>query len=46
MGIRKPIHILQLDASVYEIVNMTGIAVIDARQKEKKELELKAGIGH
>ena len=36
MGMRKPIHILQLDASVDEIVNMTAIAVIDAQQKEKK----------
>lgn len=44
MGMRKPIHILQLDASVDEIVNMTAIAVIDAQQKEKKEEELKAGI--
>ncbi len=41
MGMRKPVHILQLDASVDEIVNMTAIAVIDAQQKEKKELELK-----
>lgn len=45
MGLRKPVHILQLDASVDEIVNMTSIAVIDAQQKEKKEQELKAGIG-
>nr|WP_321234386.1 NADP-dependent malic enzyme [uncultured Psychroserpens sp.] len=36
MGMRKPAHILQLDASVDEIVNMTAIAVIDAQQKEKK----------
>ena len=36
MGLRKPVHILQLDASVDEIVNMTAIAVIDAQQKEKK----------
>ncbi|MFC4722516.1 NADP-dependent malic enzyme [Geojedonia litorea] len=42
MGMRKPVHILQLDASVDEIVNMTAIAVIDAQQKEKKEQELKA----
>jgi malate dehydrogenase (oxaloacetate-decarboxylating)(NADP+) len=35
MGMRKPAHILQLDASVDEIVNMTAIAVIDAQQKEK-----------
>ncbi|HAI18578.1 MAG: NADP-dependent malic enzyme [Xanthomarina sp.] len=44
MGLRKPVHILQLDASVDEIVNMTAIAVIDAQQKEKKELENKAAV--
>jgi malate dehydrogenase (oxaloacetate-decarboxylating)(NADP+) len=36
MGMRKPVHILQLDASVDEIVSMTAIAVIDAQQKEKR----------
>jgi malate dehydrogenase (oxaloacetate-decarboxylating)(NADP+) len=35
MGMRKPVHILQLGASVDEIVNMTAIAVIDAQEKEK-----------
>lgn len=39
MGMRKPVHILQLDASVEEIINMTAIAVIDAQQKEKIEIE-------
>ncbi|HMC00452.1 MAG TPA: NADP-dependent malic enzyme [Flavobacteriaceae bacterium] len=39
MGLRKPVHILQLGASVDEIVNMTAISVIDAQQKEKWELE-------
>ena len=39
MGMRKPVHILQLDASVEEIVNMTAIAVIDAQQKGKLEKE-------
>ena len=39
MGMRKPVHILQLGASVDEIVNMTAIAVIDSQQKEKWELE-------
>jgi malate dehydrogenase (oxaloacetate-decarboxylating)(NADP+) len=39
MGMRKPVHILQLDASVDEIVNMTAIAVIDAQQKGKIEQE-------
>ena len=31
MGMRKPVHILQLGASVREIVNMTAIAVVDAQ---------------
>jgi len=35
MGMRKPVHILQLGASVDEIVNMSAIAVIDAQHKEK-----------
>ena len=38
MGMRKPVHILQLGASVDEIVNMSAIAVIDAQHKEKWEL--------
>lgn len=38
MGMRKPVHILQLGANVDEIVNMTAIAVIDAQHKENKEL--------
>ncbi len=33
MGMKKPVHIIQLGASVDEIVNMTAIAVIDAQQK-------------
>jgi malate dehydrogenase (oxaloacetate-decarboxylating)(NADP+) len=37
MGMKKPVHILQLDASVDEIVNMTAIAVIDAQKKQKAE---------
>jgi malate dehydrogenase (oxaloacetate-decarboxylating)(NADP+) len=37
MGLKKPAHILQLDASVDEIVNMTAIAVIDAQKKQKRE---------
>ena len=36
MGLKKPVHILQLDASVDEIVNMAAIAVIDAQEKAKK----------
>ncbi|WP_324671239.1 NADP-dependent malic enzyme [Hymenobacter sp. GOD-10R] len=33
MGMRKPVHILQIGASVREIVNMTAIAVIDAQKQ-------------
>ena len=36
LGMRKPVHILQLGSSVDEIVNMTAIAVIDAQEKEKR----------
>ncbi|GGI56558.1 NADP-dependent malic enzyme [Winogradskyella haliclonae] len=39
MGLRRPAHILQLDASVDEIVNMTAIAVIDAQEREKRKLK-------
>ena len=38
MGLKKPVHILQLDASVDEIINMTAIAVIDAQMKESKKI--------
>lgn len=37
LGMKKPVHILQLGASVEEIVNMAAIAIIDAQQKEKRE---------
>ena len=33
MGMKKPVHILQMDSTVREIVNMTAIAVIDAQEK-------------
>lgn len=36
MGMNKPVHVLQLGASVEEIVNMTAVAVVDAQEKEKK----------
>jgi malate dehydrogenase (oxaloacetate-decarboxylating)(NADP+) len=37
IGMKKPVHILQLDASVDEIVNMAAVAVIDAQQREKRQ---------
>jgi malate dehydrogenase (oxaloacetate-decarboxylating)(NADP+) len=36
MGMNKPVHVLQLGASVEEIVNMTAVAVVDAQEKEKR----------
>ncbi len=35
IGMRKPVHILQLGCSVREIVNMVTIAVLDAQVKRK-----------
>ncbi len=36
LGMKKPAHILQLGASVDEMVNMAAVAVIDAQEKAKK----------
>jgi len=36
LGMNKPIHVLQLDSSVREIVNMVTIAVVDVQSKMKK----------
>lgn len=33
MGLKKPVHVLQLGSSVREIVNMVTIAVVDAQNK-------------
>jgi malate dehydrogenase (oxaloacetate-decarboxylating)(NADP+) len=38
LGLKKPVHVLQLDSSVREIVNMVTIAVVDAQTKEEQEL--------
>ncbi|HEY9185288.1 MAG TPA: NADP-dependent malic enzyme [Salegentibacter sp.] len=37
MGMKRPVHILQLGASVEEMVNMAAVAVVDAQEKEKKK---------
>lgn len=34
IGMDKPVHVLQLDSSVREIVNMVTIAVVDAQSRE------------
>ncbi|MBK7378015.1 MAG: phosphate acetyltransferase [Ignavibacteriales bacterium] len=35
MGMKKPVHVLQRDASVDDIINMTAIAVVEAAQAKK-----------
>ena len=37
LGIGKPIHILHLESSVREIVNMTAISVIDAQHQQAED---------
>jgi len=36
LGLRKPVHILQLGSTVREIVNMVALAVMDAELKENR----------
>jgi malate dehydrogenase (oxaloacetate-decarboxylating)(NADP+) len=36
MGMKSPVHIFQLGASVEEMVNMAAVAVIDAQEKSKR----------
>ncbi|HET8837599.1 MAG TPA: NADP-dependent malic enzyme [Flavobacteriaceae bacterium] len=45
MGLAKPAHILQLGASVEEMVNMAAVAVVDAQEKEKWEQKARKKTG-
>mgnify|MGYP001435479544 CR=1 FL=1 len=36
LGMNKPVHVLQLDSSVREMVNMVTIAVVDVQEHEKR----------
>lgn len=36
LGLSKPVHVLQLGASVDEMVNMAAVAVVDAQEREKR----------
>jgi malate dehydrogenase (oxaloacetate-decarboxylating)(NADP+) len=38
LGLRKPVHVLQLGSSVRQIVNMVAIAVVEAQVKSKKNV--------
>lgn len=37
LGMKKPVHILQLGSSIREIINMAAIAVVDAQLHEKND---------
>ncbi len=37
MGMKKPVHVLQIGSSVREIINMAAIAVVDAQNQELKD---------
>jgi malate dehydrogenase (oxaloacetate-decarboxylating)(NADP+) len=39
LGLRKPIHVLQMEASVREIINMAAITVIDAQTSTEEVIE-------
>jgi malate dehydrogenase (oxaloacetate-decarboxylating)(NADP+) len=39
MGLNKPIHIVDVESSVRDIVNMTAVAVLDAIVSEQRELD-------
>jgi len=41
LGMNKPVHVLQLDSSVREIINMITIAVVDVQSYEKAKLSSK-----
>lgn len=44
LGLKKPVHIVQLGSSVREIVNMITIAVLDVQGKEEAANSKKRGI--
>jgi malate dehydrogenase (oxaloacetate-decarboxylating)(NADP+) len=35
MGMRKPIHVLQRDSTVEDVINMSAIAVVEATKNKK-----------
>ncbi|MDV7139972.1 NADP-dependent malic enzyme [Maribacter sp. TH_r10] len=40
LGLKKPVHVLQLGADVDEMVNMASVAVIDAQEREKRKRKI------
>lgn len=45
LGLKKPVHIVQLGSSVREIINMVTIAVLDVQAKESEAEPKKNGLG-
>ncbi len=39
LGLKKPVHVLQLGSSVRSIVNMAMVAVIDAQMKSSNTID-------
>jgi malate dehydrogenase (oxaloacetate-decarboxylating)(NADP+) len=39
LGLKKPVHVLQLGSSIRSILNMVSIAVVDAQMKCKTNTE-------
>ncbi len=44
LGLKKPVHIVQLGSSVREIVNMVTIAVLDVQAKQSEAATKKGGL--
>jgi len=42
LGLRKPVHVLQLGSSVRQIVNMVAISVVDAQVKDAESSQRKS----
>lgn len=43
LGLRKAVHVVQLGASVDEMVNMAAVAVIDSQEREKRKKARSSG---
>jgi len=43
LGLRKAVHVVQLGASVDEMVNMAAVAVIDSQEREKRKKARRSG---
>jgi malate dehydrogenase (oxaloacetate-decarboxylating)(NADP+) len=44
LGVRKPVHVLQLGSSEREIVNMVALAVVEAQEQEKADVKQRQAV--